>query len=451
MHSPRHQRKNPALNSPSELGNRQSTWGGMAKRSAAMLLREENRGPRHDLPAPSAWACHPLGFPSAWSCLVGVRCPALLLRAGFLALCLAGSAAADLPPKLPSDPQLKEQLQALTGPEFRLRETDHFTIAYDTSYEVLRTLISRLEWTFRSVWRFCEQSEVPVHPPEQRLTVILFEDYEAFRRHGETVGVDVSGIDGFYHNGVNRAAFCNTLNRPDFREVNERLERLRARLQELQKDTSSAGHNRKGELRRELVALESRRDRAVKRINQLILQHEAAHHVMFNIGVHVRGGQNPVWLSEGLATQFEVTQGSTGAGRVAVNHVRLADLRDALGVDRSERKATPALYETAFTAGRLVPLERLVADDGLFQLRGPELAVCYAQAWGLTLFLQREHPEAFARYLTRLAQRHPRKSVTPTQELAEFEAAFGPLDTAWQRNWLDFVLKLPYDPSKALR
>lgn len=379
------------------------------------------------------------------------RAALVLLWAGILALSLARCAAADVPAKLPSDPQLKEQLQELAGPEFRLRETDHFTIAYDTSYEVLRTLISRLEWTFRSVWRFCEQSKLPVHPPPQRLAVILFEDHEAFRRYGATLGVDVTGIDGFYHNGVNRAAFCNTLNRPDFREVTEQLEQLRGRLQKLRQESGPEAAGRTRELRRELAALESRRDKAVKRINQLILQHEAAHHVLFNIGVHVRGGQNPVWLSEGLATQFEVTQGSTGAGRVRVNHVRLADLRGALGVERSVRKVTPELYEAAFAGSRLVPLKRLVTDDSLFELRGPQLGICYAQAWGLTLFLQREHPEDFARYLEQLARRRLGKGVTPGQELAGFEAAFGPLDGAWQRAWLDFVLRLPYDPSEALR
>jgi len=233
--------------------------------------------------------------------------------------------------------------------------------------------------------------------------------------------------------------------------VTRQLERLRTRLQQLRKDPSPEAAGRVRELRRELATLEGRRDKAVKRINQLILQHEAAHHVLFNIGVHVRGGQNPVWLSEGLATQFEVTQGSTGAGRVRVNHVRLADLRGTLGVERSVRKVTPELYEAAFAGSRLVPLERLVTDDSLFQLRGAQLGICYAQAWGLTLFLQREHPEDFARYLEQLARRRPGRGVTPRQELAGFEAAFGPLDDAWQRAWLDFVLKLPYDPSEALR
>ena len=42
----------------------------MAKRSAAMLFRGKTPGSRHDLPVPSAWACHPVGFPFAWVCLV---------------------------------------------------------------------------------------------------------------------------------------------------------------------------------------------------------------------------------------------------------------------------------------------------------------------------------------------------------------------------------------------
>jgi hypothetical protein len=70
----------------------------------------------------------------------------------------------------------------------------------------------------------------------------------------------------------------------------------------------------------------------------MTLQHEAAHQILFNCGLHVRGGQNPTWLAEGLATQFEVPQSRTKHGGVRVNQVRYADFRDAFEVEPTAKR-----------------------------------------------------------------------------------------------------------------
>ena len=137
-------------------------------------------------------------------------------------------------------------------------------------------------------------------------------------------------------------------------------------------------------------------------------------------------------------------------GRLGViNHLRLADLREALGVGPEVTVLAEPEYRAALASRRLLPTSDLIRAEAGFVRDGANMAYRYSQAWGLVYFLSRKHREAFAAYLKRVSARIPGQAVGEQQEIDEFEAAFGPLDDAFQRDWLSGMLELRFDPQKA--
>ncbi len=66
--------------------------------------------------------------------------------------------------------------------------------------------------------------------------------------------------------------------------------------------------------------------------NRSVVQHEAAHQLLYNFRVHnlESSWANPQWLVEGLATLFEVPPGKHGAGAGVINQRRLGDIREPI-------------------------------------------------------------------------------------------------------------------------
>lgn len=370
-----------------------------------------------------------------------------------VSLLLTPCAVAAPPVALPPDARLAAELLAIGGEGFKIRETDHFTICYDTPYESLRPLIGRLEGIYDAVWKFCDASDLAIEPPAKRFQVILYDDHADFVRYLERIGLGGSSMAGVYYHPSNIAAFCSIKNSPAFAQVNQRIQQIRTRLDGLggRRSRQSKKPTRVRELELEVSALQVRRDSLAKRFNRVVIQHEAAHQLFYNLGVHVRGGANPMWLAEGLACQFEVPQPATGRSRLHINHLRLADFRDTFHLDDRAKELPPGAHGSALAAGRFVPLSELLTDPDLFTQHGADTVFHYGQAWALVHYLYREQGEALAKYLQRLSRRKPQDALTPEEEISEFTAAFGRPDRAFQRAWVDYVLKLRFDPREAGR
>jgi hypothetical protein len=144
------------------------------------------------------------------------------------------------------------------------------------------------------------------------------------------------------------------------------------------------------------------------------ISHELAHQMCFNTGLQARGVLYPVWVSEGLAANFET-------------HFPVAG--GFAGSNPSRQRRLVAAYRQ----GRLRPLTRMVE----LIAPPPEGEACldvYAQAWGLVQFLFQRDPSAFRCYLYTLALRPSGKRPAAALQ-AEFESAFGPtaeLQQAWE-------------------
>ncbi len=372
--------------------------------------------------------------------------------ASILLTCVA-RAADQVTERRPEDTPLDVRLLAIGGEGFRLRETEHFAICYDTDYSVVRALTGRLEGTYDAMQRFCGAYRLDVSAPDDRLGVLLFGDYEAYSEYVRAADLDPRSIAGFYSQQTNLAVFCDVATSPSLRAVTTEIARLQKRL-----DAMSAGPKRRRDrnqrrqaISKALTANRARRDHFVRRFNRFVIQHEAVHQVLFNIGVHQRGAANPTWLVEGLACQFEVPQ-TDGQGFIRnINHMRLADFRDALDSGSVVGAAGDRAREDAFSSGRLVPLRSFIGEDETFRAAGEQIVSRYAQAWSLVHYLARERGDAFSTYLRSIAGREPGVIVSSDDEIAVFDAAFGPPDEQFQASWLSYIQALRLDLTAAGR
>ena len=154
--------------------------------------------------------------------------------------------------------------------------------------------------------------------------------------------------------------------------------------------------------------------------------HEATHQTAYNVGVHTRLADSPVWLVEGLATLFEARgvyraeAGDSIADRL--NTGRLADFRR---------------FEAVRPDGQL---QNLIAGDTLFRANAD---AAYAESWALTLYLSETRARDYADYLLRTSRRKMGETYSASARLADFRAAFGSNLQLLEANFLQWMSELP--------
>lgn len=378
----------------------------------------------------------------------------ILIRVGLTMAALAPALSTSVALQQPSPPDQEAgaRLLAIGGEGFQIRKTDHYTLAYDTPYEALRPLIGRLEGTYDAIWRFCEASDLEVRPPGSRLEVLLFARYEDFSQYLAGIGLRSGSLAGVYDPLTNVSAFCHVESSPGLAQLNGQIEQIQKRLKRLKgRGSDASACERRENLRQHLSKLRLQRDALAKRFNRLVIQHEAAHQMLYNVGVHVRGADNPLWLTEGMACQFEIPQAGSTRPMGRINHLRLADFRDALGALPDVKSVSEEAYAKAFAERHLVPIVDLITDDELFAGQERDVAFRYAQAWALVYYLHHRHREEFVTYLRRLGTRKPGEHVARQRKIEEFESAFGKIDTLFQRTWITYMLELRFDRRAAGR
>lgn len=363
--------------------------------------------------------------------------------------CPAARPLDDATPIPPQDPAAEQDLLLRGGGDLRIERTDHFLIAYDAADRDMRRLLSRLRATHRHIYRFCKINDLPAEPLQQRLNVLFFNTRRQYQDYAAKEGFARSESVGFFSQRSNVSAFYNLADSPMLRAINQPIDQLDRQIQALQ-EKRPPDRSRIRKLRRQRQELVNVRARTVERLNRLTIQHEAAHQILFNAGIHVRGAQNPGWLTEGLACLFETPPSASGSGAGATNQLRLADVRACCGASGDLDRLRAQDMQVALTSKKFLPLRELIGRANLFDDgQDPNLVHYYSQAWSLVCYLQRNRRPQFAQYLRRLAQRRPGQQITPQAEIADFEAAFGPLDQRMQDRWARFVLeRLQFKPSQ---
>ncbi len=336
-----------------------------------------------------------------------------------------------------SKPAAETELLKIAGDGFQTKSTAHFLIAYEGDSETLTDFIARVEATYVGVYRFLKIHDLDSTEPTQKLQIIFFDHPDAFLDYGKRTDANLAGAAGFYSPRTNRAAFYDALNMRRLEGVKEQIASIELSL----KDRRSSPGNRQAILK-QLRRLRNERDQTIESVNQLVVQHEVAHQVLYNAGLHSRHADQPIWLVEGLACLFETPPNRNGAGFATVNQYRLLNLREAISGEVSPKRVKATGYKDAVRQGRLVSLRRLIGDRSLFDTGRSNVENAYAQAWSLVHYLHRRKRVEFGDYLTVLARRPVDREYSPAMELMIFEKVFGKVDEAFVTDWLDFCLEL---------
>ncbi len=307
---------------------------------------------------------------------------------------------------------------------FSALRSEHFIVVFDADELLARKLVSRLESTHADAIRFCARTELPFNRPDEPLEVVFFDRAEAYHVYAQSVEFQSEGTLGFFHAASNRSVFFNA-------EHDARIARLREQIAEAR----AAGE------RIEAGKLEALLDQYERQINQMVVQHEGAHQILYNLGVHSARGDNPMWVVEGLAMLFEAVSSGRGSSFEQVNQFRLFDLREAIRGGHGAERLTYGDYRRAVDDGRLVDLRALVMRDDLWEAPGQLANNHYAMAWALAHYVQQTEPRALGAYLRTILERTGDEPAA--EELAAFEAAFGALDEQFERRCIEFILRLP--------
>ena len=316
---------------------------------------------------------------------------------------LAGIEEVDLMAPLTTDRQSVQEMLRIAGRNARTLETDHFVVVYTSSTEKARQLASRLEHVYAWCVQYMKLLDLPrTQRPAHRLEIFFFGTFEEYDRYQTLNGFREMGFIGFYYRPYNRSAFFDMMTYPPYRSLLERSKDPEVPLQER---------------RRAKNLLE----RLVEHQNLEVVQHEAAHHIHFNIGIFPGKADLPRWMTEGLATMFEVPPNRTGASLGSLNHVRLYRFREFFG-PRGENAP---------------PLREFISDDAYFGgYRG------YLMGWALNHYLFHKKREQYAEWMRLLANLEDNVPFTQAQRLAEFERIFGEVNEQWEKEFKDYIASL---------
>jgi hypothetical protein len=296
-------------------------------------------------------------------------------------------------------------LRSLVGVPYRMTATEHFEILHEAGDDRAARTGETLERAYQCFYEVFSQAGFELSRPEEALVWICFPQQSDFDKYARTTeGMDLSWLDGYYSTLTN----CVAIVQPS------------PGLCEWQEKEMRPGDDVRLTL---TVTRQSERILPMSAAGQPLevarLTHELAHQLAFNSGLQKRGVMYPLWVSEGLATYFEL-DGSAGTGFQAWNSVRGRCLVEA------------------YKRGELIPLGRFVVQTKV----PPDAHLsrqCYAQAWAFFQFILMEYPAQLRCYLEHLAERPPGWRFTHVMT-KEFTAAFGSLSEL-EFSWRLFLVR----------
>ncbi|MEM8944535.1 MAG: DUF1570 domain-containing protein [Planctomycetota bacterium] len=291
----------------------------------------------------------------------------------------------DATPMVPLDKeQLGQRLLSEMGPDFRLHESKHYVIVFNTTDKYAKwcsSLLERLQKGFIAFWK---KRGCKVQAPKSPLAVLVFNNKNSYINHARPeLGSSAGNAIGYYSFQTNRIVMYDLTGSQALRRESTNRGSM--------KDISALLQSRQAE---PLVAT---------------IIHEATHQIAFNCGLQKRFVDNPIWLSEGMAVYFETPDLSSN---------RSWSGTDKVNYDRWDR------FRKNVRAGKAANLKTLIASDD--RLRHPRTAVDgYAEAWAWNYFLIKWHSKEYVKYLKLIAEKPLLTQDEPETRLAEFQQCFG--------------------------
>ncbi len=278
----------------------------------------------------------------------------------------------------------------------RTHETEHFILvdAYDPAWST--TLGRALEDAYDAFYDCWEQAGFRLQRNGEPLVWVFFDDSRHYESYSERADRNaIWWTKSYYSSRTNRVALLLPSAPEDPARMG--LPVASADGQAMPTDDTSPG-------------LDLPRAR-----------HELAHQLAFNAGLQKRGVMYPIWVSEGIATNFESGRLDTAVARTS-NARRCRTLLRAVKTDN------------------LLPLREFVVMTRTPPGKGEDRTMAYAQSWGLFRYLFHNRRNDLKEYLSALHALRPGRR-SESEMLREFERAFGPLSVL-ERQWREHVRSL---------
>jgi hypothetical protein len=351
---------------------------------------------------------------------------------GLLALLMLAVPAATRPADgLPIDSPVLADARA-ARPEMQMRSSEHYVLLTDAPMEHADDVLDLLETTHDIFLREMRKLGLEPAPLRHRLVAVLFRDQDDYLKFMREVDrVQQEWASGYYSQRNDRLVIFDALTAADVQQALRKTRSSRDRARGSAGRSSGRALETGGSGSRATEA-----ERATERQRAAIVRqaddrfvgtvtHEAAHQLFFHTGVQDPAAPHvyPLWLSEGLATNFEADEredGDFGFG--------------AHNEDRRQAKQDAVRKDAMIPLRVLIGSDRIVPEGG--QPSREALNTFYAQSHVFTQWLARHRTAELRFYLKALRDAPP---VVPADRRRNFEqvfeAVFGPID-AVERVWL---------------
>ncbi len=257
--------------------------------------------------------------------------------------------------------ELRSRLIEEFGHDYEVTGSTHYLVA--AANDRAEQYAAMFEELYRHTFVYFSARGFHIHEPEFPMIAIVFPDQAAFSEYCAEEKVNPQpGLVGYYMPSSNRVALF---------------------------DSTSSGGSESG--------LDS------------TIVHEAVHQAAFNLGLHRRIGETPLWVVEGLALTFESENfrnpvpGMLPAARI--NPERYARFRNLMSQQKPKKF-----------------VEDLIRDDQLFRTSTLD---AYAESWALTFYLLQTRESQYSQYLKLINARPPLVPYEAEARLADFRKAFG--------------------------
>ncbi|MFK8113971.1 MAG: DUF1570 domain-containing protein [Rubripirellula sp.] len=272
--------------------------------------------------------------------------------------------------------EMEKRVLAEVPAGFSVYQTNHYIIVYNSDEAYAKIVAGLFEQLYRGFFTYWKNLGWEQSEPEFPLVAVVLRDTQAFRQYaGAEIGARANEVIGYYHLATNRMTTYRVPN----------LER-----------------------------------------NVSTIIHEATHQLAYNCGMQRRFADNPMWVSEGLATFFEAPDRRNptrwrNIGRV--NGVNLTRWRKYVRNRPEESLAT------------------LLANDTRYENQASAEAA-YAEGWALTYFLIKTKKKQYVEYMKQLSEGKPLAEKPPRQRIDEFEAAFGMKLTELDKAFVSYLRRV---------
>lgn len=333
-------------------------------------------------------------------------------------------------------PEKQEQEDALRQsvpvPGMRIARSKHFILLHDTPEKPAegRKLpraeerLELLERVYESFLLKFYSRGVELDIPDERLKVVLFNDYEMFKDYAVSLSPSLASAAGFWSPATNISIFFDHGTDEDFQTLRD----LAKEVHDTADQARRLGARNVGNVIRFARSLDLLVQVAQEASDIEVVSHEATHQMAGNTGLFPRGVRVPAWAHEGLATYFEAPNDAAWAGIGAVNEQRL-DWYRALASDREHSNID------------------FIIGDQIFDYAGNHGATlhAYGQAWALTHFLMEHHLDKFMEYYRRLGEFPPETPLSSEVLTKIFNEVFGEKHDILELQWRDYMRSLKTD------